>query len=145
VIVAISCGTKSCFRLGEAIDITSQTPSGGRKMRLLGESMQINHPGLAEDGLLDITGRIECVGPVPFSIVYGMLRKPGDTVTARSGSKAIEFSKVKIARWMHPDGVLVYASLLPGSNEIVVRKPNGQIASREHGFLARQASSCKKS
>lgn len=148
MIVAMPCGveTADCYKLGEAMQEPTRYSHAHRaRMELVGTGPQINRPGPAERVLLNMQGRRECVGPYPFTVAYGILRARHDTVTARGGGRTTRFSKATIPARLHPHGVLVYAELEAGANEIIIRAPNGRIVSHENGALAEEgSSSCKR-
>lgn len=148
MVAAIRCGieTTDCYELGEAMDEPTRYSHAlrNRGMRIVGTGPQINHPGWGERGLLDVKGRQECVGPYPYSVVYGILRARQDTVTASGGGRTIRFRKTMIPARFHPHGVLVYAELTGGANEIVIRASSGRIVSRESGALTKDSSTCSR-
>jgi hypothetical protein len=145
MVAAIRCGmeTTDCYELGEAMDEPTRYSHAlrNRGMRIVGTGPRINHRGRGERGLLDMQGRHECVGPYPYTVVYGILRAQQDTVTALGGGRSVRFRKTTIPARFHPHGVLVYAQLDAGADEITVRAPNGGIVSRENGTLVQHGSS----
>lgn len=82
-----------------------------------------------------------CLGPHAYALAYGMLRDPKDLVTAQADGTMIRFKRVVIPANFHPDGVLVYAALGQGQNNVVERTPNGEVAYHEH-WTGVEASAC---
>jgi hypothetical protein len=82
--------------------------------------------------VLEIIAGSGCVGPYPYGLAYGMLHDARDTVTARTSDKTVIFKKAVIPASLHADGVLVYAVLPPGQNDVVTRTPSGRVVAREH-------------
>jgi hypothetical protein len=72
-----------------------------------------------------------CTRSRPYAFAYGMLRAPKDTVTAEARGRTVRFSSATVPAIFHPDGVLVYALLRPGQNQVVVRAPSGQVVEHE--------------
>lgn len=147
-VVSIPCGlnkSKGCYRLGEEMDEpTRYSHSLRRRPILVGTGSQISDPSVGERALLFLQGRTGCIGPYPFSVAYGILQKPHDTVIVRGGNRVVKFKKAMIPSFMHPHGVLVYALMPPHAAEVVVRTPGGRVASRERGWLIKTASECKR-
>ncbi|MHB1859184.1 MAG: hypothetical protein ACYCUM_03570 [Solirubrobacteraceae bacterium] len=74
----------------------------------------------------------KCSGTYPYALVFGMLRAPRDSVTARTRATTVRFKKVKLPASLHADGALVYALLPPGNTEVVTRAPGGQVRTTEY-------------
>ena len=73
-----------------------------------------------------------CGGGYPsYALAYGLLHTPRDVVAAQKDGKVVIFRKVTIPTGFHPDGTLVYALLLRGRNDVIVRDASGRIVSRE--------------
>lgn len=81
--------------------------------------------------VLEIISGGSCVGPYPYGFAYGMLHDPKDIVTARTRNGPVVLKKAAIPAGLHADGVLVYALLPPGQNEVVIRTPDGRVVSGE--------------
>jgi hypothetical protein len=115
-------GTYSALRQHVEEPGVSGTVSAGGS----GRSMAPEGHGPVEIGIVH-----GCVGVTGYALAYGMLRSPGDTVTALDSKGAIRFRKVVIPAKFYPHGVLVYASLAPGPVELVVTTPSGSVVSKE--------------
>jgi hypothetical protein len=68
-----------------------------------------------------------CLGPYAYALAYGMLRDRNDFVAAQADGTTIRFKKVAIPTNFHPDGVVVYALLGRGRNNVVERTPNRRV------------------
>lgn len=76
--------------------------------------------------------------PHQYSILYGLLRQPRDTVLAKIGGRLVPVSRVRLPSSLHAAGVLVYLASVGQPEEILVRSPDGTIVARED--LGRAAS-----
>ncbi|MHB1859190.1 MAG: hypothetical protein ACYCUM_03600 [Solirubrobacteraceae bacterium] len=83
-------------------------------------------------GVQQISIIYECVGSYPFALAYGRMRNARNTITASSDGRTVRFKKAVIPARLHPDGVLVYALLPPGRNDVVTRTLGGRVVSTEH-------------
>jgi len=63
--------------------------------------------------------------PHEFSIVYGILAAPGDSVLARTAEGLVSLTKVAIAAKLHSGGPLVYGAFATLPSELVVRRSDG--------------------
>ena len=86
----------------------------------------------------------ECAGPYPTALSYGLLYSKRDEITVHADGRTVKFKKVTIPARFHPLGVLVYALLLPGRNEQVVREPDGRVVERESLEGAKANESCQE-
>jgi hypothetical protein len=66
----------------------------------------------------------ECA-PHEFSIVYGVLAAPGDSVLARTAEGLVPLTKVPIAANLHSGGPLLYGAFSTLPSELVVRRSDG--------------------
>lgn len=67
-----------------------------------------------------------CSGTRPYVVVYGLLRRPGDTVFARSEGRMSALRRIVIPKTLHIASEPVYAVLARFPDEIIVRTPHGQ-------------------
>jgi hypothetical protein len=67
---------------------------------------------------------MECP-PHAFSIVYGILAAPGDSVLARTAEGLVPLMKVEIAAKLHSGGPLVYGAFSTLPSELLVRRSDG--------------------
>lgn len=65
--------------------------------------------------------------PHEFSVVYGILAAPGDSVLVRTPEGLVPLTKVAIAAKFHSEGPLVYGAFTTLPSELVVRRRNGSI------------------
>jgi hypothetical protein len=65
-----------------------------------------------------------------------------DIVTDRANGRTLIMRTAMIPTRMHPEGVLVYGLLLPGSNDVVVRASSRQVVSQEHWAGSDKKVSC---
>ena len=63
--------------------------------------------------------------PHPYTILYSLLRQPGDTVLSRTGTTITPWRTVPIPADLHAGGVLVYTVLAEPPEEITLRAPDG--------------------
>jgi hypothetical protein len=120
---------------------------GMTKRRLVGTGPAVADAGPGERvSVLYMGTRHGCAGPppynYPYAFAYGLLRGVRDTVTDRTEGRTVIMTKAAIPARMHPEGVLVYGLLLPGSNEIVVRAPNGKSIERTDWQGSNEEVSC---
>ena len=97
-----------------------------------------------ERALLALSVIHECAGPYPTALAYGLLYFDRDQMTDSADGRTVKFKKVTIPARFHPAGVLVYALLLPGRNERVVREPDGRVVGRESLEGAKANESCQE-
>lgn len=69
--------------------------------------------------------------PHEYSIFYGLLKKPRDTVLAKLAGKLVPVLSVRIPSSLHTGGVLVYLASVSQPEEVLVRSPNGKILMNE--------------
>jgi hypothetical protein len=69
--------------------------------------------------------------PHEYSIFYGLLEKPRDTVFAKITGKLVPLRRVHIPASLHTGGVLVYLVSSAQPEEIVVRSPDGKTVMSE--------------
>lgn len=69
--------------------------------------------------------------PHEYSIFYGLLNKPRDTVFAKIAGMLIPLIRVHIPASLHAGGVLVYMASAGQPEEIVVRSPSGKVVMSE--------------
>lgn len=92
----------------------------------------IGNPAIQRKIPVVLQDRQVCGGREPaYALAFGLLHLPEDTVTAQNGHEMVSFKKITIPASLHPDGVLVYALLPPGPNEVIVRTPTRRVVSRE--------------
>lgn len=70
--------------------------------------------------------------PHEYSIFYGLLRKPRDTVLAKLAGKLVTLRRVSIPASLHGGGVLVYLASSGQPEEIIVRSPSGKTVMSEN-------------
>jgi hypothetical protein len=153
-IVAMQCAahTTSCYELGRYGEEPARYGTRRhRKMRGMVSSGVSTGPAISDAGpaermVLDLFVDHECGGPypyrLPYALAYGLLRGAKDVVTDQVGGRTIRMKTAGIPSRMHPEGVLVYGLLRPGSNDIVVRTSNGRIVSRQRWSGANEEVSC---
>jgi hypothetical protein len=66
-----------------------------------------------------------------WSIVFGLLRSPGDAPFARTGGRTFALTRARIPAYLHPRGVLAYTVLPQQPTEVWVRSPAGRTVSDE--------------
>ena len=115
-------------------------PEIGRRSVLL-PVRRVNHRYRV---LMELKVSHACAGPNPYALAYGMLYRPGASITAHADGLTLKFKGVTIPARLHPGGVLVYALLPPGKNELVVREPNGQVVAREPAYGPKARASCRE-
>jgi hypothetical protein len=69
--------------------------------------------------------------PHEYSIFYGLLDKPRDTVFAKVAGMLVPLNRVYIPASLHAGGVLVYVASVSQPEEIVVRSPSGKVVMSE--------------
>ncbi|HTA98513.1 MAG TPA: hypothetical protein VK730_12835 [Solirubrobacteraceae bacterium] len=69
--------------------------------------------------------------PHEYSIFYGLLDKPRDTVFAKISGTLVPLSRVPIPASLHADGVLVYVASIGQPEETLVRSSNGKVVMSE--------------
>jgi len=84
-----------------------------------------------------------CVGVHVYALAYAMLRDAKNSVIAQVGGTTTRFKKVTIPESFDPDGVLVYALLAPGENDVITRTPSGRVVYNER-WRGREALSCSR-
>jgi hypothetical protein len=80
--------------------------------------------------------------PHEYTILFGVLRAPEDTVLARSSGSLQPFQKVRIPAGLHVRGVLAYIPLAAVPSEVLVRTPTGKTVFTEN--LANRAREVKE-
>jgi hypothetical protein len=63
--------------------------------------------------------------PHEYSIFYGLLEQPRDTVLAKVAGKLVPMLHVRIPSSLHTGGALVYLASVSQPEEVLVRSPNG--------------------
>jgi hypothetical protein len=76
--------------------------------------------------------------PHEYSIFYGLLKQPRDTVLAKIAGKLVPVLRVRIPSSLHAGGLLVYLASVSRPEELMVRSPSGKIVASED--LSRAAS-----
>jgi hypothetical protein len=66
-----------------------------------------------------------------YSILYGVLKTPGDTVLARTSQGLERFRRVRIPASLHMRGLLTYIALPTTPSALIVRSPSGKVVFRE--------------
>jgi hypothetical protein len=69
--------------------------------------------------------------PHEYSIFYGLLTQPRDTVLAKVAGKLVPVLSVRIPSSLHTGGALVYLASVSQPEEVLVRSPNGTILMNE--------------
>lgn len=69
--------------------------------------------------------------PHPYTILYALLKNPGDTVLSRTGATLIPWRTVPIPAYLHAGGTLVYTVLPEPPEELIVRAPYGHTLAAE--------------
>jgi hypothetical protein len=69
--------------------------------------------------------------PHEYSIFYGLLKQPRDTVLAKIAGKLVPVLSVRIPHSLHIGGALVYLASVSQPEEILVRSPNGKTVMNE--------------
>lgn len=78
--------------------------------------------------------------PHPYAIVYGMLKPPGATVTARVDGQTMQLRPAHIPADMHAGGTLLYTVLPTSPEELIVRSARGKTIFTENlGAVGREA------
>lgn len=152
-IVAIRCphSEVTCYELAEYLEEPARRGRGVHKKHgivstdFAGTGPAITHAGPAEHTALDMVVRHGCAGAYRYASAYGILRGRNDIVVDRAEGKTTIMNKVAIPAQLHPEGVLVDGLLLPGSNEIEVRTPNGTIVSDTRWAGSNEEVSCRAS
>jgi len=80
--------------------------------------------------------------PHEYTILFGLLRAPADTVLARSPGSLQPFQRVRIPAGLHVRGVLAYIPLAAVPSEVLVRTPTGKTVFTEN--LAHRAREAKE-
>jgi hypothetical protein len=70
--------------------------------------------------------------PHEYSIFYGLLKNPRDTVLAKVAGKLVPVLRVRIPSSLHTGGTLVYLASVSQPEEVLVRSPNGKIRMNEN-------------
>jgi hypothetical protein len=77
--------------------------------------------------------------PHEYSIFYGLLKQPRDTVVAKIAGKLVPVLRVRIPSSLHAGGLLVYLASVSQPEEILVRSPSGKvIVNEDHSRAARE-------
>jgi len=77
--------------------------------------------------------------PHEYSIFYGLLKQPRDTVLAKIAGKLVPVLRVHIPSSLHAGGLLVYLASASRPEELLVRAPSGKIVMNEDlGRAARE-------
>jgi hypothetical protein len=69
--------------------------------------------------------------PHEYSIFYGLLEQPRDTVLAKIAGKLVPVLRVRIPSSLHTGGLLVYLASVSRPEELLVRSPSGKIVVNE--------------
>ncbi|MFZ1927138.1 MAG: hypothetical protein WAU42_13470 [Solirubrobacteraceae bacterium] len=69
--------------------------------------------------------------PHEYSIFYGLLDQPRDTVFAKVAGKLVPVLRVGVPASLHAGGVLVYLASSGRPEEVVVRAPSGKVVTSE--------------
>lgn len=134
---------------GGYIVITGGQYTNGKQSykRLVGHIERLNNGTVDNLGLpvevgqgepLEMGGASGCVGHHAYSLAYGLLRNPRDTVTVRERGAAIVLKRVAIPASFFPKGVLLYALFGKGPTRVVARTPSGEVV-REDVSSGREA------
>jgi hypothetical protein len=78
--------------------------------------------------------------PGEYSIFYGLLRQPRDTVLAKIAGKLVPVLRVRIPSSLHAGGLLVYLASASRPEKLLVRSPSGKVLMDEDlSRLARES------
>jgi hypothetical protein len=69
--------------------------------------------------------------PHEYSIFYGLLKQPRDTVLAKVAGKLVQALRARVPNSVHAGGLLVYLASISQPEEILVRSPRGKIVMSE--------------
>ncbi len=69
--------------------------------------------------------------PREYSIFYGLLKRPRDTVLAKIAGKLVPVHRVRIPSTLHAGGLLVYLASVSRPEGLLVRSPSGKIVVSE--------------
>ncbi len=69
--------------------------------------------------------------PHEYSILYGLLKNPRDTVLAKVAGELAPVPRVRIPGSLHAGGQLVYLATIGRPEELLVRSPGGKIVIRQ--------------
>lgn len=70
--------------------------------------------------------------PHEYSIFYGLLKQPRDTVLAKVAGKLVPALRVRVPASLHAGGVLVYLTSNGQPEDVVVRAPSGKVVMSEN-------------
>jgi hypothetical protein len=121
--------------------LESREQAAGSRLRGGGSGDVSVEPG--QHSPLEMIVSQGCVGLHAYALAYAMLRDARNAVIAQAGGTTTRFKKVTIPASFHPDGVLVYALLPPGENDVVTRTPSGRVVYNER-WHGREAVSCRR-
>jgi hypothetical protein len=117
---------------GQPFTIQASIVHFGRGQTSFGLDLGIGVRGSSEDGASNEgipkafpwSVGYECA-PHEFSVVYGILAAPGDSVLARTPEGLVSLTKVTIAAKLHSGGPLVYGAFSTLPTELIVRRSDG--------------------
>jgi hypothetical protein len=69
--------------------------------------------------------------PHEYSIFYGLLKQPRDTVLVKIAGKLVAALRIRIPSSLHAGGLLVYLASVSQPEQILVRSPSGKILMNE--------------
>jgi hypothetical protein len=69
--------------------------------------------------------------PHEYSIFYGLLKQPRDTVLAKIAGKLVPVLRVRIPSSLHAGGLLIYLASVSRPEELLVRSPSGKIVAEQ--------------
>jgi hypothetical protein len=108
-----------------------------------GEGLSSSDDSEEEEGLNEVLGRPSGVPvrrttpvdsevsaacyPGEYSIFYGLLRQPRDTVQAKIAGKLVPVLRVRVPSSLHAGGLLVYLASVSRPEELLVRSPSGKV------------------
>jgi hypothetical protein len=103
---------------------------GGLLSSVSGEALQTGPPTVLRRRLFSAEESTGCT-PRPYVIVYGIVKRPGDTVLARTPSGLVPLSEVPVPPQLKAGGSLAYGVFSPPPSQLVVRAPDGRTIASE--------------
>jgi hypothetical protein len=98
-------------------------PNGGQKLVLLPNGQGFTPQQGAQTFEPKASAGCE---PLPYAIVYGLLKAPHDTVFARVAGELVPLRTLAIPARLRAGGVLVYGAFSPLPSELLIRDASGR-------------------